>query len=98
MNHLTTKQLAARWSLAAITLSTWRIKGTGPSYIKVGQKVLYPIAEILDWERRLQTNTAQKKKWAPDLRPMCDLFFVRCVCVILKTVQVAVYTTKNGAP
>ena len=38
---LTTKQVAEQYPIAAITLSIWRTKGEGPTYSKLGSKVLY---------------------------------------------------------
>ena len=50
--HLTPEQLAARWSVKKGTLGTWRWRGSGPKYIKVGlKKVLYPLSEVEAFER-----------------------------------------------
>ena len=61
MNHinLTPKEAAARLRTSAQVLSNWRIKGIGPKYIKMGRKVLYPVAQLEIWEdSRLRQNTA----------------------------------------
>lgn len=55
----TSKELAARWKLHPVTLATWRVRGWGPKFTKLGQRVRYPLAIIEDWERsRLRQNTS----------------------------------------
>lgn len=49
--NLTPKEAADRLRLAVITLAHWRVAGTGPRFIKLGRKVLYPIAELEAFER-----------------------------------------------
>lgn len=41
--YLTPKQLCTRWENAVCigTLANWRNKNKGPSYIKIGKKILY---------------------------------------------------------
>lgn len=52
MNHLlppamfNPRQLADRWGLSEKTLERWRMLGTGPSYLKLGSRVLYPLHEV----------------------------------------------------
>lgn len=31
------------------TLAAWRSQGRGPSYVKMGRRVLYRGADVLDW-------------------------------------------------
>lgn len=58
--NLTTKEAAKRLRLNANTLANWRMQGTGPRYIKLGRKVLYPMAELEAFEQRqLRGSTAQ---------------------------------------
>lgn len=59
MTHLTPEQLAERLSLSTETLANWRLKGGGPSYIKISrQTVRYPLAQVEAWERaKLQRST-----------------------------------------
>jgi hypothetical protein len=33
------------------TLRNWRMKGIGPSYVKVGKSILYRVTELEGWER-----------------------------------------------
>ena len=49
---LTAPQLVDRW-LGAITigtLSNWRHKKYGPAYVKLGTRVIYPLAAVQAWE------------------------------------------------
>ena len=39
-------QLAKRWHLSPRTLERWRWSGRGPSFVKIGGRVLYRIEEI----------------------------------------------------
>lgn len=58
--HLTTHETAARLRVRVTTLANWRVSGFGPRFIKVGRKVLYPLAEIEAFEtRQLRESTAQ---------------------------------------
>jgi len=51
--RLTPEQLSQRWEgqPSPRTLAQWRYLGKGPSYIKVGRLVLYPLEAVLDFER-----------------------------------------------
>ena len=59
---LTPKDLCKRWKVADNTLRKWRVAGTGPNYIKLGDgkaaEVRYHIEDILAFEEtnRIQTN------------------------------------------
>jgi hypothetical protein len=59
LRHLNQVQLSRRWALSIRTLERWRWKRTGPSYIKVGGRVLYRLEDILAYEasglRQLQS-------------------------------------------
>ncbi|WP_245228126.1 helix-turn-helix domain-containing protein [Xanthomonas bromi] len=50
---LTSAQLVERWNgaVTAATLANWRSQGRGPSFTKLGSKVLYPLASLIEWER-----------------------------------------------
>lgn len=43
------RQLASRTSIAIATWQTWRSRGRGPAYYKVGRRCLYKWAEVLQW-------------------------------------------------
>lgn len=51
---LSVEDLIARWrgQVKATTLATWRSRRLGPSYVKVGGRVLYPLSAVTDYERR----------------------------------------------
>jgi len=51
---LNTKELAEYWGIKRGTLQQWRVYGTGPLYIKIGGRVMYPRKAILDYA---QTRT-----------------------------------------
>jgi hypothetical protein len=65
MKYLNAVQLAARWEGAVTTgtLANWRSQGRGPSFVKVGSKVLYPVDKLEEWER-LQLRAANDNKQA----------------------------------
>ena len=44
--YLTPDELAKRWGLSIYTLLSWRKKGKGPKFIKLGKSVRYEKAEI----------------------------------------------------
>ena len=54
--HLTQADLAKRWRIRERTLETWRVEGTGPCYLKIGERVLYTLKDIEAYEnsRRFQ--------------------------------------------
>lgn len=47
---LTPKELAKRWNTSVNTLANKRYFKTGPSYIKIGRKVLYKKSHIEKYE------------------------------------------------
>lgn len=51
--YLTPAQLSERYQRAVSlrTLANWRSNGEGPSYTKIGGKVLYPLEAVLAWEK-----------------------------------------------
>lgn len=57
--NLTPKEAAHRLRVTTGTLSNWRVQGMGPKFIKVGRKVLYPMAQVVLYETAaLRSNTA----------------------------------------
>jgi hypothetical protein len=58
MSNLNQMQLADRWALSPRTLEQWRWRGVGPRYLKIGGRVIYPLAEVERYEAsRLHQNT-----------------------------------------
>lgn len=51
MTHLTPAEAAERLRTKVGTLATWRAQRRGPSYIKNGRSVLYPVDAIEAYER-----------------------------------------------
>jgi hypothetical protein len=52
VTHINQYLLSKRWHISARTLEHWRWEGTGPSYIKVGRRVIYALADIEEFERK----------------------------------------------
>lgn len=53
--YLTPRELAARWRniVSLSTLDNWRSsQNRGPRYVKIGGRVLYPLAEVEAYEAR----------------------------------------------
>ncbi|MDB6881045.1 helix-turn-helix transcriptional regulator [Bifidobacterium longum] len=48
------RQLAELSGIGESTLAEWRGQHTGPSYVKIGRRVLYPKEAVLDY---LRTHT-----------------------------------------
>ena len=48
---LTDLQLAERWHVHRQTLIRWRSLNKGPSYSKINGRVLYPLAEVEQFEK-----------------------------------------------
>jgi len=49
--HLRQKDLAARWHVSPRTLERWRWLGTGPTFLKVGGRVIYRLEDVEAYER-----------------------------------------------
>jgi predicted site-specific integrase-resolvase len=55
---LTPADASLRLGVAAGTLKTWRYRGTGPAYVRVGRHVRYRSEDLAEWVR-YQTVTPQ---------------------------------------
>ena len=55
---LTVDALIARWKaqVTSATLATWRSRGHGPKFVKVGGRVLYRLADVVSYEQRNTRN------------------------------------------
>lgn len=49
-HHLNQKELARRWRMSPRTLERWRWLREGPSYLKIGGKVIYRLTEVEAFE------------------------------------------------
>lgn len=50
---LNQSDLAARWKISSRTLERWRWIGEGPSYMKIGVRVIYRIEDVEEFERQV---------------------------------------------
>jgi hypothetical protein len=52
--YLTADEVSQRYrgEISPGTLRNWRAMRIGPSYVKVGKGVLYPVAELDAWDRK----------------------------------------------
>ncbi len=57
-DFLTVDQLVDRWKaqVTSATLATWRSRGNGPRFVKVGGRVLYRQSDVMAWEARNTRN------------------------------------------
>ena len=52
-------ELSRRWGISPRTLERWRWQGIGPKFIKLGNRVVYAIEEIKDYEAsQLRSSTS----------------------------------------
>ena len=51
-------ELAARWGMSPKTLQRWRAQNVGPGYLKLGKKIMYPLADVEDYEKLIRSNFA----------------------------------------
>ena len=52
--YLQPRELAERWRgvVTLATLDNWRSQNRGPRFVKIGGRVLYPVAEVEAYEAR----------------------------------------------
>lgn len=60
---LTPRELSARYKnlISERTLANWRSTRQGPTFVKVGGRVMYPVGAVTDWEASRQSPPAPKK-------------------------------------
>ncbi|KQZ33482.1 hypothetical protein ASD50_01305 [Mesorhizobium sp. Root552] len=58
-------ELATRWRMSPRTLERWRWRKQGPSYIKLGGKVVYALQDVEAYERgrRAETHASILGHW-----------------------------------
>lgn len=64
---LSPEDLVERWNgvVKPKTLANWRTlgEGHGPTYVKIGNRILYPLSKVLAWEaKRSRGATREPKK------------------------------------
>jgi hypothetical protein len=47
---VSTDMLAERWNMSTNTLRNWRAQGRGPGYVKLGERILYRMRDIEEYE------------------------------------------------
>lgn len=57
-DYLVTNEVAERYRTSPATVRYWRHTGYGPKSIKVGRHVLYPVAEIEKFDKKLLAGDA----------------------------------------
>jgi hypothetical protein len=50
--RLTTEQASKVLGFAPITLKVWRGKGIGPPFVRVGRRIYYILADLLEFAER----------------------------------------------
>lgn len=63
--YLSPGELVQRWrdSVSTKTLANWRVRGFGPKFLKLGNRIVYPLDQILAWESvRLHDQTRKEGK------------------------------------
>lgn len=63
IRHFSPIDLAIRWKISPRTLERWRYNGDGPTYLKLGSRVVYRLEDIEAYEAKLRQKVlAQKAK------------------------------------
>ncbi|WP_229656226.1 helix-turn-helix domain-containing protein [Burkholderia pseudomallei] len=59
---LTPKEVSDRYGgrIAIGTLANWRSAGTGPTFSRIGGKILYPLDAIVEWERKRTVQSTRE--------------------------------------
>lgn len=64
-SYLTPTQVADRYAgrVSVRTLANWRWAGTGPKFTRVGGRILYPVDDLVAWEKnRTVSHTGEYRK------------------------------------
>lgn len=59
---LTTKELSERWRVTEGTLKRWRSENVGPPYMMIGERILYRISSVIEYEEKSEVQTKDFKK------------------------------------
>lgn len=59
ITHLNQYDLAKRWRMSQRTLERWRWQGIGPTYLKLGMRIVYRIADIEAFEQKGEHHADQ---------------------------------------
>jgi hypothetical protein len=68
--YLTAEEVSERYrgSVSVGTLRNWRAMKVGPTFIKIGKAVLYPIDELEAWDQKNMVTCRASKRLTTDLR------------------------------
>jgi hypothetical protein len=55
--HLNQIELSRRWNVSHRTLERWRWRKTGPSYLKIGGRVVYELTAVEEYESTRRHST-----------------------------------------
>jgi hypothetical protein len=68
--YLTAEEVLERYrsSISAGTLRNWRVMRIGPTFIKIGKAVLYPIDELEAWDQKNKVTCRASKQLITDAR------------------------------
>lgn len=70
---LTAEEVSERYRgmLSLGTLRNWRSMRIGPSFLKIGKSVLYPVSELQAWDRRnlMKCQHSNQSDWHPAALP-----------------------------
>ena len=62
---LTDVEVAARLGVSRFTVRSWRLKGTGPRFLKMGRAVRYRPQDVDEYERQALVDTQIESDHAP---------------------------------
>lgn len=62
---LTEVDVAARLGVSRFTVRSWRLKGVGPRFLKMGRAVRYRPQDVDDYERQALVETQAPSDHAP---------------------------------
>ena len=62
---LTDVEVAARLGVSRFTVRSWRLKGTGPRFLKMGRAVRYRPEDVDEYERRALVDTQAQSDRTP---------------------------------
>lgn len=65
---LTPEEVSERYrgGISVGTLRNWRAMRIGPTFVKLGKAVLYPTAELDDWDRRNTVTCRPSRRLSMD--------------------------------
>ena len=68
---LTDIEVASRLGVSRFTVRSWRLKGVGPRFLKLGRAVRYRPQDVDDYERQALVETQASRDHAADVIKAC---------------------------